>query len=129
MLKSIFGVLSNIQIKIFTLFSGRKVGSDMYGNIYYEGKPRPGTNRNRRWVLYTNEAEASLVPPEWHGWLHYQTDVFPETSDGAFRKKWQKPHQPNLTGTPHAYVPPGHTSTSEKRESATGDYQAWTPPQ
>tara|TARA_B100001971_G_C18249998_1_gene577409 strand:- start:813 stop:1241 length:429 start_codon:yes stop_codon:yes gene_type:complete len=129
MLKPIFSVLSTIQINFFTLFRGKKVGTDPYGNVYYKGKPRPGSNRERRWVVYKQEAEASLVPPEWHGWLHHQTDVFPDVNDGEYRKKWQKPHQANLTGTSAAYVPPGHASKNEERAAATGDYEAWSPPQ
>lgn len=128
MLKSIFGILSTIQINIFTFFRGKKVGEDPYGNVYYSGKPRAGSKHERRWVIYKDEAEASLVPPEWHGWLHYQTDVFPDIKDGLFRKKWQKPHQANLTGTQGAYVPKGHASGAKERASATGDYEAWTPP-
>ncbi len=128
MLKSIFGVLSTFQINVFTLFRGKKVGQDAYGNTYFEGKPRAGTKRNRRWVIYKGEAEATMVPAEWHGWLHYQRDDFPDIDQGEYRQKWQKPHKPNMTGTPDAYVPPGHASTPEKRAKASGDYEAWTPP-
>ena len=31
----------------------------------------------RRWVLYNGEAEASRIPPAWHGWMHHRTDVPP----------------------------------------------------
>jgi NADH:ubiquinone oxidoreductase subunit len=79
-------------------------------------------------VIYKNEIEASLVPPEWHGWLHHQTDVVPPR-DSRHRKDWQKPHQSNVTGTDVAYLPPGHTLKGGKRDAATGDYTAWQPPQ
>ncbi len=40
---------------------------------------------------------------------------------------WQKPHQPNLTGTPGAYRPKGSVLSGGKRPQVTGDYDAWTP--
>lgn len=129
-LLSFLGVLSPVQINIFTLFSrGEKVGTDMFGNRYYRAKPRAGYNRDRRWVMYNGAPEASMVPPEWHGWLHYQNDEHPEEGAESFRRPWQKPHQPNMTGTNHAYRPPGHILEGGKRNKATGDYTPWTPPE
>lgn len=125
---SIFGVLSNIQILIHTALHGKFVGEDGLGNKYYRGTPRRGTQRERRWVIYKGEPEASMVPPEWHGWLHHQTNTVPEASS-RHRKAWQAPPQPNLTGTGAAYLPPGHTLRGGKRDAATGDYTAWQPPQ
>jgi NADH:ubiquinone oxidoreductase subunit len=40
---------------------------------------------------------------------------------------WQKPHVPNLTGTPEAYRPPGHVAMGGRRAPATGDYEPWRP--
>ncbi len=31
----------------------------------------------RRWVIYSGDAEASKVPPGWNGWLHHTVDVAP----------------------------------------------------
>jgi len=125
---SIFSVLSNVQMLLHTAIKGTRVGADQFGNVYYKGKPRRGTTQERRWVMYSGETEASWVPPEWHGWLHHQTDVIPD-GGGKYRQAWQKPHQPNLTGTDQAYFPPGHAVKGGKRASATGDYVAWQPPQ
>lgn len=126
---SIFGVLSNIQMLIKTAFGGKKVGVDQYGNVYYTGKPRAGTKLERRWVMYNGEVEASRVPPEWHGWLHHQTDALPASAAaGKFRKPWQRSWQPNMTATDKAYFPPGDTRSRGYRDAATGDYQAWQPP-
>lgn len=127
-LLSFLGVLSPVHINVFTKTSrGKHVGTDAFGNKYYTAKPRPGYKRERRWVMYDGAPEASKVPPEWHGWLHYQTDEMPEEGGQSFRREWQKPHQPNLTGTNQAYRPPGHVLEGGKREKATGDYEAWTP--
>ena len=129
-LLSFLGALSPAHINLFTLVSGgEKVGVDTMGNRYYRAKPRPGYKRERRWVLYKGAPEASKVPPEWHGWLHHQTDELPEEGAESFRRPWQKPHQPNLTGTNLAYRPPGHILKGGKRDGATGDYKPWTPPE
>ncbi|MCB1721276.1 MAG: NADH:ubiquinone oxidoreductase subunit NDUFA12 [Rhodospirillales bacterium] len=129
-LLSFLGVLSPAHISFFTMTSGgEKVGSDQLGNIYYRAKPRLGYKRERRWVMYNGVPEASNVPPEWHGWLHYQTDEIPEEDAESFRRPWQKPHQPNMTGTNQAYRPPGHILEGGQRDKATGDYKPWTPPE
>jgi NADH:ubiquinone oxidoreductase subunit len=115
----------NIGTWLFTRLHGLQVGTDPAGNIYYtERKPRPGGLRARRWVAYAGAPEASVVPPEWHSWLHYTTDApLPDTG----RKPWQKPHLANATGTPLSYRPPGHDYEGGHRARATGDYEAWTP--
>ncbi|MEO1265877.1 MAG: NADH:ubiquinone oxidoreductase subunit NDUFA12 [Pseudomonadota bacterium] len=105
---------------------GREVGKDDYGNTYYEQVS--GTSPHlgpRRWVTYKTKSEASLVPAEWHGWLHHTVDEPPR--DDAKPREWQKPHKPNMTGTNEAYRPPGSILTPETRPRVTGDYTAWTP--
>ena len=77
-------------------------------------------------MIYNGYAEASKVPAEWHGWLHYTFDE-PPTVDPLPRKVWEKDHTPNLTGTLNAWRPKGSISRSGERPRATGDYQAWTP--
>lgn len=127
---SFLGVMSPVHITAVTLFSGSKrIGADEYGNKYYRAKPRKGYKKERRWVIYKGAPEASKVPPEWHGWLHHQSDVVPSESALSFRRSWQKPHQPNMTGTAQAYRPPGHILEGGKRDKATGDYEAWQPPE
>lgn len=104
------------------------VGKDDYGNTYYEQK-NGGVGPHgmpRRYVIYTDLADASKVPPEWHGWLHH-TVKEPPTAEDYVAKPWQKPHDMNMTGTRHAYRPQGSILTPEKRPKATGDYQAWKP--
>ena len=70
--------------------------------------------------------EASRIPPEWHGWIHHIVDV-PPTAEAYTAREWEKPHLPNLTGTPEAYRPAGSILASGQRPKATGDYQPWTP--
>jgi len=123
----LLGVLSPAHISLFTLLQKKKkVGIDPLGNTYYSAPPRKGYKRNRRWVIYKDTPEASAVPPEWHGWLHYQTDEIP--TGESFRRNWQKPHTANATGTQSAHRPKGHVLQGGQRETATGDYEAWVPP-
>ncbi|MEZ5814602.1 MAG: NADH:ubiquinone oxidoreductase subunit NDUFA12 [Alphaproteobacteria bacterium] len=129
-LLSFLGVLSPAQINMFTALTRKEcVGKDSFGNTYYRAAPRKGYKRDRRWVIYKDRPEASMVPPEWHGWLHYQTDEVPEGGGGSFRRPWQKPHRPNMTGTNRAYRPPGHILEGGKRDKGAGDYKAWHPPE
>jgi len=122
------GVMSPVHINMVSALRRKKhVGTDQFGNKYYTAKPRKGYKRDRRWVMYDGTPEASMVPPEWHGWLHFQTDDVPSAKGKSFRRKWQKPHQPNMTGTSGAYRPPGHILEGGQRDKAYGDYEAWKP--
>ena len=59
-------------------------------------------------MIYNGYAEASKIPPSWHGWMHHTVDV-PPTEEDYKPREWEKPHLPNLTGTPRAYRPAGST--------------------
>ncbi len=113
----------------WTRLYGEFVGDDEFGNRYYRtkgGKIDPALGLNRRWVIYNGVAEASTVPPSWHGWLHHTVDV-PPTLDKTKTHPWEKPHRPNLTGTAGAHRPSGSTLAQGRRPKATGDYKAWSP--
>ena len=107
---------------------GVKIGEDQLGNVYYEARDTKDAydGRKRRWVIYSGYAEASKVPPDRHGWLHYTFDE-PPTTAPLMRQSWERDHQPNLTGTTDAWRPKGAISRSGVRPRATGDYQSWTP--
>lgn len=122
-----------IGTRIMTWLRGELVGTDAFGNRYYRDKSqrkleRGGGrfSREKRWVVYNGEAEASRVPPEWHAWLHHTVDEVPQDAD-RLKYAWQKPHQPNLTGTPDAYRPPGSLFRGGHRAAAAGDYEPWKP--
>jgi len=97
------------------------VGTDEFGNRYFEDK-----KRNRRWVTYNGYADASSIPPGWHGWMHHRTDT-PPTDEHYNARGWEKPHVPNLTGTAAAYRPDGSLLNKGERPRVTGDYSAWSP--
>jgi NADH:ubiquinone oxidoreductase subunit len=113
----------------WTWLYGGFVGEDEFGNRYFRtrgGKIDPTLGFERRWVIYRGLAEASTVPPSWHGWLHHTVDV-PPTQESSRTYGWEKPHRPNLTGTPGAHRPSGSTLAQGRRPKATGDYKAWNP--
>lgn len=116
---------ATIGTRIFSARKGGRVGSDEFGNVYFEG----GIDVHghpRRWVIYSGSNDASRVPPEWHGWLH---GTHLETPDKALPppRAWQAPAKPNMTGTREAYRPAGALEAGGKRAAATGDYEAWSP--
>ena len=114
--------------RLWVATQGVFVGEDEFGNTYYRSKTPTGpAGRERRMVVYAGGyAEASTIPPGWYGWMHYRTDVPP--SDEAYEPRaWQKPHEPNLTGTAYAYRPDGSLLAKGERPRVTGDYDAWSP--
>src|SRR5882757_11273471 len=56
--------------QLWTWRFGERVGQDEQGNTYYRtkgGMIDPTLGFQRRWVVYNGYAEASKVPPSWHG--------------------------------------------------------------
>ena len=45
---------------LFTLFSGKLVGVDQFGNRYHQNK-----DDSKRWVIYNGDVDSSRIPPEW----------------------------------------------------------------
>ncbi len=119
-------LMSNLHIRFFTWRRGEKVGTDQFGNTYYRDKKRVNGQRERRWVIYNGEPEATKVPPEWHAWLHH-THAEPITPGSPYHQPWVQPHRQNPTGTLEAYRPPGSVLKGGQRARGTGDYEPWTP--
>lgn len=116
---------ATIGTRIFTWMQGRFIGRDEFGNRYYEARRAGKGERHRRWVIYNGMPEPSKVPAHWHGWLHYTLAA--PILEAAHKYHWQKPHQPNLTGTQGRYLPAGHISKGGVRAAASADYKPWTP--
>jgi NADH:ubiquinone oxidoreductase subunit len=111
--------------RLDTWLHGAFVGEDEQGNRYYKAKP--GSKKpKRRWVIYNGYAEASKIPPGWHGWMHYRTDIAPSEESYAAHP-WELPHVQNMTGTAAAYRPDGSLLNKGERPRVTGDYDAWSP--
>ena len=118
-----------IGTRLTTWRGGERVGADEFGNIYYRsrgGAIHPVLGVERRWVIFSTEADASKVPPGWFGWLHHTSDVAP-SAESYVPREWQVAHRPNMTGTSEAYRPPGSALVTGHRPKVTGDYEAWTP--
>ena len=118
--------MATLGTRLFTWMYGTYAGEDEFGNRYYEERFTPRQRHRRRWVVYKGMAEPSKVPGHWHGWLHYTADTLPDAGN-AKQHDWQQPHLPNLTGTPHTYLPPGHLLRGGKRAPTTSDYEPWQP--
>ncbi|KAB5542159.1 hypothetical protein PHYPO_G00088240 [Pangasianodon hypophthalmus] len=106
--------------------TGALVGIDKYGNKYYEDKLY--FFGRHRWVIYTTEmngkrtlwdVDGSMVPAEWHRWLHCMTDDPPTTHPPEPKKFLAEIHQINVSGTSDCYVP---YSTTPKK------IHEWVPP-
>ncbi|NCO87902.1 MAG: NADH:ubiquinone oxidoreductase subunit NDUFA12 [Rhodobacterales bacterium] len=108
-----------IGTQLLTWRTGVRVGEDAQGNVFYRN-----ADDSRRWVIFKDEAEASKVNADWHGWLH-KTFREPPTDRPLPHQPWQKPHQQNLTGTAMAYAPAGSIRRAEPQDRR--DYEAWSP--
>lgn len=111
--------------RFFTWRKGEFVGADEFGNKYYRAPSAlPASIAERRWVIYSNYAEASAIPPGWHAWMHHRAKDPPT---GSYRaRQWEKPHQQNPTGTANAYRPAGSILQPNPQAMAPG-YEPWKP--
>ena len=80
-----------------TLFFGKYVGTDEFGNKYYQSK------KHERWVIYSNNIEATKISSDWYLWMHHTIDKIPNENDKKY--SWQKKHLENQTGTENSFKP------------------------
>ena len=99
--------------RIKTILFGKLIGSDEYGNKYYQSK------KGKRWVIYANEIDASKIPVEWYSWIHFMPNKI-ENIHKLEKHNWQKPHQVNLTGTDSAYYPNKNNKNATEKK-----YKSW----
>ena len=102
---------------IYTLFTGKLIGLDQFGNKYYSN------SKGRRWVIYKNNIESSKIPPDWHSWIHFLKINKPSNEGKKFL--WQKQYEENLTGTARAYKPEGSLTSGLKKNMKK--YEIWKP--
>ena len=105
----------------YTLVTGKKIGSDEFGNKYYSNLKDFSDRNAKRWVIFNGIIEATKIPPQWHAWLHKTIDTPPLKYTHKY--KWQKKHEENLTGTPNAYKPEGSLSSNPKKNIKK--YEIW----
>jgi len=113
---------ATVGTALFTRMNGDEVGHDDQGNVYFASS---GKNP-RRWVIYNGNNDGSRVPPEWQAWLRGTIVDLPEKALPP-RRAFQKPAEPNLTGTLAAFRPDGALGSGRIRPASTGDYQPWIP--
>ena len=82
-----------------TLLTGKLVGKDNFGNKYYKNK------NDERWVVYSNEIDATKITSEWYLWMHHTTNNVPTPQKDIKKYAWQKDHKENKTGTNERYKP------------------------
>ena len=102
---------ATIGTRLKTIFFGKFVGKDSFGNKYYQNKS------GNRWVIYKDEIDASKIPNEWFSWIHFTKNKIEKVQDQK-KFSWQKSHKPNLTGTDKAYHP-------KKSENENKKYKSW----
>ncbi|MEM8856170.1 MAG: NADH:ubiquinone oxidoreductase subunit NDUFA12, partial [Pseudomonadota bacterium] len=88
-----------------TWLRGEAVGKDEYGNQYYrsrKGKVDPALGVERRWVIYNGVADPTTIPPGWYRWMHHLGDT-PQTENSYVAKHWEKPQEPNHSGSAAAH--------------------------
>ena len=91
---------------------GKFVGKDISGNKYYQ------TKKGKRFIIYNGEVDASKIPNEWYSWIHFTPNKI-ENKHELEKFNWQKPRQPNLTGSTKAYSPKKNTDAIKKK------YNTW----
>ena len=101
---------------VYTLFVGKFVAEDEFGNKYYSD-----SKGKKRWVIYKDKIESSIIPPNWHSWIHFQRTSKPDLNPQIF--PWQKQHEENLTGTKRAYKPDGSMLNDSKKNMKK--YETW----
>ncbi len=95
-----------------TIFFGKLVGKDQYGNKYYKNR------KDQRWVVYANNIEATKITSKWYLWMHHTTNEIPSKENKRFL--WQKDHQENLTGTENSYKPNKIEKSDNQKK-----YESW----
>ena len=95
-----------------TIFFGKFVGTDDYGNKYYQSK------NNERWVIYSSNIEATKITSDWYLWIHHTIDKIPEKN--ILKYNWQKKHLENQTGTKNRYKP-----VKIRKENSKKKYETW----
>ena len=80
-----------------TLFYGKYVGKDEFGNKYYKNR------QDERWVIYSKNIEATKITSDWFLWMHHTIDKIPVKNEKKYI--WQKNHLENKTGSKDAYKP------------------------
>jgi NADH:ubiquinone oxidoreductase subunit len=99
---------------------GELKGTDRFGNKYYEDLELP--YGQHRWIEYADihNPDATMIQPEWHGWMHHMFDETPDEVNMKFSPLPSAEHADtvfdNHVGKTNKFdVPPSH-DTSQYRQ-------------
>ena len=95
-----------------TLFFGKFVGKDEFGNKYYKNK------QDERWVIYSKNIEATKITADWFMWMHHTIDNIPDNTEEKYI--WQKDHSENKTGSKDSSKPVKITKKEKLKK-----YETW----
>lgn len=113
------GIHPALQLHKLPLGS-RYIGHDQFGNKYYEYEREGWSLGYGRLVIPRKlwNDDSSTVPPDWHAWLHYNSEK-PPTEITTPQPTYKLAHQPaslSKYGWRGSYQPPGHFLTAETQE-------------
>ncbi len=57
---------------VYTIVFGKFVGKDEFGNKYYIN------SKDKRWVIYNGEINASKITSDWYSWMHHISNNIPD---------------------------------------------------
>ena len=115
--------VNNLGTILYTIFFGKVVGQDKFGNRYFISKKNPF----RKWVLYKNEKDPTIIPVSWQQWLTDNEDTnLPFEKKSNQKYTWEKSRIQNNTGTSKAYHP-AKDSEKEQANFNKKKYKSWQP--
>lgn len=96
---------------------GTLKGADKFGNKYYENVDLPFGQH--RWVEYSNihNPDATMIQPEWHGWMHHVYDETPAELDAALATNHIEPTTTVTHATYNTHL--GMTNAPIEKETTT----------
>ena len=100
---------------VYTIVFGKFVGKDEFGNKYYIN------SKDKRWVIYNGEINASKITSDWYSWMHRISNKIPDENQKKF--SWQKSHKDNKTGTKDSFKPNKISKNNKKFKK----YESWKP--
>ena len=119
----IIKAVNNLGTTLYTIFFGKAVGQDEFGNRYFVSKK----STLRKWVLYKNKKDPTIIPVNWQQWLTGDNNEKPPLENRPNVKyTWEKGRMQNNTGTAEAYHP-AKVLKKEKVSNKQKKYKSWQP--
>jgi NADH:ubiquinone oxidoreductase subunit len=117
--------LMQVLTLLWARFKGKEVGHDEFGNRYFEMRQADYWGKNRRICIYNGNPEATKIPAEWHGWMHYKYNF--ETVKKLENKYiWQSKHIPLISDVLDK-VTARLKGTRTQRQKEQRRYDSWKP--